>query len=184
MRHSQDENFLSNWINSFALKIVRFKAEIQILLMFAKQGNTISNLLECLYNYEVNGLLQAPIFRKNWLIPLLGGHLPIKCEIRGPANSIGFLCESGQIISEQLRLWQCCPWKPCLMTRNVRKLSSLICEASLALFNNIFENLRIQAVCLDFNRTLSCFTLHLGSSLTSPEMQELPLATICITFLL
>ena len=104
MWHSQYENFLSNWINSFALKIVRFKAEIQILLTFAKQDNSISNLLECLYNYEVNGLLQAPIFRKNWLSPLLGGHLPIKCEIRGPANSNDLLCESGQVISEQLRL--------------------------------------------------------------------------------
>lgn len=172
MRHSQYENFLSNSINSFALEIVRLKAEIQILLMFAKQSNSISNLLECLYNYEVNGLLQAPIFGKNWLIPLVGGHLLTKCEIRGPANSIGFLCESSQIISEQLRLWQCYSWKPCLIIRNARKLSSLVCEASPALFNNIFENLRIQAVCLDFNRTLSCCTLDLGPSVTSPEMQN------------
>lgn len=88
-----------------------------------------------------------------WLLsPFLG-------KVWSQYNSIGFLLRiRSDYLGEQSRPWHCCPWKPCLMTRNLGKLSSLVCGASPALLSNIFENLRTQAGCLNFSINLSCCT--------------------------
>ena len=51
------------------------------------------------------------------------------------------------------------------MTRNLGKLSSLVCGASPALLSNIFEDLRDQTVSLNFNINLSYCTSGIFSHL-------------------